>query len=372
MDKRREGNYDLLRILCTVGVMTIHISSLYTEAITDLQWFGQLYLDHIVISCLYNVLARFAVPCFVMLSGAFILADERNADYKYFYEKSFRNIGIPTLVFSCAYFLYNEAVAAAHVVIGGESVRRLLIPLRSVLFGAPFYHMWYLYMLPGLYIITPVIIRFRQSVKESTFSKFAWIFLVLTCISGWTSSHAVNWDVGNQACYLGYYLVGYELRKWGNKNKNQIKGFSVITAGFAVELLIVFLRYRQALAQVADSDLHFELVAPFSPLIAVSSVLIFLGFSLLKMGEIYGKMASCTLFIYLFHAGVWEVGMFIVKRLVGFDGDNRVVIPVCIVVVFLFSWLLAIVYQKLWKYFDERWKISDKLCRLVRLSKQKI
>lgn len=365
MNKKREGNYDLLRILCALGVITIHVSSSYTNAVTDLGWFGQLYLDHIVVSCLYNVLMRFSVPCFVMLSGAFVLADERNTNYKYFYEKSFRSLGIPTLVFSCAYFLYGEAVAAAHVIIGGDSVRRLLYPFRSVLFGAPFYHMWYLYMLIGLYIITPLIIRFRQSVKESTFSKIVWIFFVLACISGWTSTQTVNWDVGKQACYLGFFLAGYELRKWGMKNKSQLKGYCLITAGVVAELLVVFLRYQQALAQIADNDLKYKLVAPFNPLIVAASVLIFSGFSLLKINTNFGKTASCTFLIYLFHAGVWEIGMFIVKRLVGYDGDNRIVIPVCIVSVFFLSWLLALIYQKLWKYFDKKWGISDKLCRLI-------
>lgn len=30
---------------------------------------------------LINHVVRFAVPCFFMLSGAFLLADERNADF---------------------------------------------------------------------------------------------------------------------------------------------------------------------------------------------------------------------------------------------------------------------------------------------------
>lgn len=369
MDRSREGNYDLLRILCTVSVITVHVSCLYTDALTELEWFGEPYLNHIVVSCLYNVLPRFTIPCFVMLSGAFVLADERNADYKYFYEKSFRNLGIPTLVFSCAYFLYSETVAAAHIVIGGESARRLLPPLRSLLFGAPFYHMWYLYMLLGLYIIAPIIIRFRQSVRASTFSKIVWIYLVIACISGWTNHHTLNWDVGLQASYLGYFLAGYELRRWGSQKKNQIKGYCLIIAGGAVELLIVFLRYQQALAKIADDDLQYKLTTPLSPLIAVASVFIFSGFSLININKSFKKLASYTFLIYLFHAGVWEIGMFTVKRLVGINGDNRIVIPVYTAAVFFFSWLLALIYRRLWQHFDEKWRISDKLCRLFRLAK---
>ncbi len=105
MQRDRERNYDLLRIVCTVAVITIHVSGVWLDAATDKEIFGDLYLNGIMTSCFYHVLSRFAVPCFIMLSGAFVLADERNQEYQYFYKKTFKNIGIPTLVFSIFYFL---------------------------------------------------------------------------------------------------------------------------------------------------------------------------------------------------------------------------------------------------------------------------
>ena len=35
MSKERENNFDLLRILCTIGVILLHISSIFMNGVTD-------------------------------------------------------------------------------------------------------------------------------------------------------------------------------------------------------------------------------------------------------------------------------------------------------------------------------------------------
>lgn len=79
MNKKREENYDLLRIVSAIAVIMIHVSAGYKTAITSDAVFGQLYERHQIEILLYNTLSRFAVPCFVMLAGAFALADDRNS-----------------------------------------------------------------------------------------------------------------------------------------------------------------------------------------------------------------------------------------------------------------------------------------------------
>ncbi len=103
----RSRNYDFLRVVCTVAVILIHVSSSYKNAYTDISAFGRLYTDNLLMTCIYNVVPRFAVPCFIMLSGAFILADDRNVEYRSFWHKKMQKTGIPALLFSCGYFLWN-------------------------------------------------------------------------------------------------------------------------------------------------------------------------------------------------------------------------------------------------------------------------
>ena len=77
----RESNFDLLRILCAFAVIAIHVSAQFVVAMTADPNYAGLEFESVLNSTLWNVLSRFAVPCFVMLSGAFILANNKNADF---------------------------------------------------------------------------------------------------------------------------------------------------------------------------------------------------------------------------------------------------------------------------------------------------
>lgn len=359
---KRENNYDLLRILCAVAVITLHVSGSYLEAGTDLTKFGDYYTTHILTSCIYNAFSRYAVPCFFMLSGAFILANDRNADYRYFYRKEFKRVGMPTLVFSILYFLYNFAFAVYNVVANKAGCDRLLTPIKSVVKGQPYYHMWYLFTLLGLYILTPLVIRFQNNIEEKTFQKVVWVFFAAAIFSGWTSKNTLAWDVGKQVYYLGYFMLGYLVRKWAAERKNNKKGICLILAGCLLEGILVYLRYRQALAGVADADLSFALLDPMNPLVAAASVLWFAGFSLLEIRRDFSKLSAYTLLIYLFHAGLWDVCVR-VMRILDTAGDNRLMIPLGVLAMFAASLLLSVLYDKIYRRADARFGLSDRLCK---------
>lgn len=366
MKKIREGNFDLLRIICAIAVISIHVSATYIGAITNEETFGELYLNGIMTSCIYNSLSRFAVPCFVVLSGAFILTDKRNSEYKYFYRKTFKNIGIPTFIFSVLYFVYSFLKAILAITFKGREMTMLLQPIKNVIKGAPFGHMWYLYMVLGIYLLVPVIFLFKNQVGEKIFNKVSWIFVILASLSCWTSSHKLNWDIGLSFEYVGYFMIGYELRRLFYEKKNNKKGYALIVGGILTELLVSFLRYNQVMDGIADDELKYELLTPLSPLVVIASILIFAGVSCLEVKKDFSKLSALTFLIYLFHAGYWDLLSKLIFK-IGFEWDNRVVIPVCIVLVFIISSVSARVYLKAWKWIEGKWQISDKICRMIKL-----
>lgn len=362
---QRENNYDLLRIISSIAVITIHVSVSYLNAITDDSILGNIYVDNIDISCLYNVLSRFAVPCFLMLSGAFILSDNRNGDYKFFYKKSLNNIGIHTIIFSILYFLYSQLLAIAFVILKEGSLNELFLPIKSFLAGEPYYHMWYLYMLIGVYLMVPVAIRLKQDIGEKFFCRFTVIFLILASLSVWTSTYKLKWNIGLSFCYLGYFFVGYIIRKWSYRHKNNLKGILLFVAGILIELLMAYLRYCQL---IGKAIIKVNVIAPYCPLVVVASILIFMGFSMMNIKKDYSKISTLTIYIYLFHAGVWNLGIRVIKSMFGISMDSRIVIPVSILCVFIVSLILSDVYRKIWNKVDDKYSITGKLCKLVRLN----
>ena len=364
MNRIRESNYDLLRIISAIAVITIHVSSHYIGGIVSPDNFGDFYLEHILTTCAYNVLSRFAVPCFIMLSGAFILADDRNADYQYFYRKTFRNVGIPTLVFSILYFSYFMVLKVLKMFIKGMEMDEFLNPIKGFIIGKPCYHMWYLYMMIGVYLLVPVIIAFKKQVGEQKFEKIAWIFLALASVSFWTSKHILMWDIGYSFYFVGYLMVGYILRKKALFKQDNRKGFMLLSAGILVEVFIIYLRYQQALNRISDDELKYTLIAPLSPLIVIASVLIFAGISQLSIHKNLSWLSSYTFLIYLFHAGIWDFMRKTVIKYSALSWDNRVVIPVSIIIVFFLSLGCAVIYQSIWKLLEQKWAVSDRFCRL--------
>ena len=87
----RQNNYDLLRIISTIAVILIHVNwryfgSVYTMSETSFAW---------SMEAIINIVTRFSVPVFMMLSGAFILQNAENGNAVFFYKKSLKKIFIP-------------------------------------------------------------------------------------------------------------------------------------------------------------------------------------------------------------------------------------------------------------------------------------
>lgn len=361
MEKAREGNYDLLRVICCIAVISIHVSDIWFQAITEESiFFGQLYLRGIIISCMYYSCPRFAVPCFVMLTGAFALSDERNSQYRYYYRKIFKSIGIPTLIFSVLYFFLNIMLKVWY----GGGILDWLIAVRELISGKPFAHMWYLYMMIGVYLMVPLVIRFRQQVGGEVFSRVAIVFMVLAVLGGCTSSSALSWDIGVSFRYIGYLMVGYELRRIESRSNR--RGIHFIGIGVLVLMLDAVLQYEQTLMGISDGWLKDFFLGYLTPLIAISAILIFAGFSCLRVKKNFSKLSALTFMIYLIHPVILTYARFVI-RYYGYEWDNRIVIPVCIFAVFMMSLAASTIYCNVWKRMEDKWDISNKIIRLVKL-----
>lgn len=70
-----------------LAVIVIHVSSICSSLLESGTIEGEIL--HLFSVTLYNTITRFAVPCFVMLSGAFIMDSNKTENYREFYQKQF-------------------------------------------------------------------------------------------------------------------------------------------------------------------------------------------------------------------------------------------------------------------------------------------
>ena len=224
------------------------------------------------------------------------------------------------------------------------------------------YHMWYLRMLIGIYALTPFIIRFKESITEKMFYKVSFVFLILVSVGYWRTGIAQSFE------FLGYYMIGFSIRRiFGNRN-NTGKALVLILTGIILEICVAGFLYKQ---MIEGNDNLGRIVTPYAPLIVLASICIFAGFTMLSIKMELKDIANITFYIYLIHAGVWGLIEKIFMITLGADILTRlnggIWVPLFVVVVFGISYVLSKLYLWIWDKLDKKARITNYLLKIVRL-----
>ncbi len=172
--KQRQNNFDLLRILSTFAVVLIHINAVISSR------YNLNFLADFNAPTLINTVTRFCVPCFVMISGAFILSNKNNANFKKFYSKSFYKLGIPLIIFT----IVELAILSLYLLITNCN---LLEPITRLVTGNVNTY-WFMFMLIGLYFFAPFIIRIKEMISNKCYCIGSIFWMIFACISQGTST----------------------------------------------------------------------------------------------------------------------------------------------------------------------------------------
>ena len=339
----RKNNYDLLKIFCALAVIAMHVSGFYVDSYNSVDSFSELYTKNINFTCIFFTFSRFAVPCFVMLAGAFALSNEKNLEWKYYYKKIGKNIIIPTIVFSILYLIYSCILRVPEFKNQNYNLKVFIEPFKNVLYGKPFYHMWYMYMIIPVYLCVPFLIQLKTKYKKY-FSKFSIIFLILCSISAITSTYNINWSIGMSCCYLGFFLIGNVIYEKFLVVHNKKKALAYICVCFAILGILYFMILYMGILPNNKDTLDF-LVNPYNPIIVVASILMFIGISMIKIKINLIKISSQLMDIYMIHALVWDIMSRGIRKFFGINGNNIIIIPMSIIIVFIISLVLSYMYK---------------------------
>lgn len=340
----RQSNYDLLRIISTFAVVLIHVNANVADS-------NNISLVGFNICSLINIITRFSVPCFVMLSGAFILSNEKNADYKHFYAKSFYKIGIPLVIILILSFLIAEMKA----IISG---RDLLNPVFELLSGN-LNNCWFMFMLVGVYFLVPIVIRIKKSISNRSYiiGSFVWLFVAM--ISQLTSTYSVSWAFGIIFSFVGYFLVGNVI--YENMSRIKFKGLYFIFAIISYVLLFVYRGITGFSRFSIDAYSNW-----FSPLIIIASICVFIAFGGIKIKTNLGKLSGYTYVIYLLHTNVYIVLYVLTRRMFPSLIEHYIL---CLIVIamltFIISCIGAMIYDSLWSLLEKKFNLKEKWNNLI-------
>lgn len=150
-----------------------------------------------------------ALPIFVMISGYFLLDPRKQVGLRGYYQRRLRKIAWPLLTWTALYL----GISACDNWLAGRPVAP--VPMAaSVINGVPYYHLWFLYMLPGLYLVAPFLKMATDHMRPSQLTAavaacFAFTIVAATIdvLQGMPNgSYVVQFPR-----YLGYFLAGHLL-----------------------------------------------------------------------------------------------------------------------------------------------------------------
>jgi len=193
---------DLIRTVAIVGVILLHAANDLTSQ--QMNWFEIVRWNTVTV---YQSIGRLGVPLFLLLTGALLLQPSKLTEpIGVFFKKRVARIALPFIFWGAIYFAWDFLVVNK---IGTEPITQNSI-IQGFLTG-PYYQFWYLYLLLGLYLVTPILRAImahasRDLVKYILILWFLGAAIVPT-IALVTPLH-LDTNVLTITGYVGYFILG--------------------------------------------------------------------------------------------------------------------------------------------------------------------
>ena len=260
---------DIIRIFAFVFIVFLH--TLNRQFGVDV-WMG----GYAIISIGVNL--------FIMISGYLLL--DKTEETIVFFKKRILNILPLFLVFNIIYIYFGK------------------IPIIPVLKGKAISasHFWYIYMILGLYLLTPWLQKvLKYAEKETLFVVFLWFLCnILNPYLRYFNLAEIPFSNFPLTGFIGYYILGYFVKKYDNKVKRT--SFILIIVIYALGFLLSFLSTKYVLAVTGKRVSDFFDKNSLGTFIMTLSFFVFwCKFNFSKRDRIIKIVADSTYFAFLVH-----------------------------------------------------------------------
>ncbi len=214
---------DFLRVAASFLVIMAHIEGLGGKP----YWASVIYL----------ILSRIGVPAFFMLSGFLLL--RKDEPLTVFFKKRALKVLIPFFAWS----IFYDIVWNQQLINSGFTIKAVLSLFIRVLRSTRAPHLWFLYPLIGLYILTPVLRVFARNAKKTELIYFIilWILVVpVFAIMEYYTPLSFGFELQLVTGYIGYYILGLYLSQLSINKKNNLVFIALFSLGLLSSFIIYF------------------------------------------------------------------------------------------------------------------------------------
>lgn len=295
--KKRIVPLDLIRTVAALMVVMIHCSSPFVKSFETAS-------REFALGNFFDSISRAAVPLFVMTSGALLLDEGRELSVKKIYGKNVKNLVFLLAFWSAFYAVLYQAILP---ITRGEEAN---VPkmIHNFVFGH--YHMWYLYMAVGLYLLTPFLRCVAVKEKADLVRLFLGISLTVQFTVPLMQALAAVWKpleywdnlLGKFRLeffcgFTAYYLAGWYLAHVGLSRT----GRRILTAS-GIGSLILMIAYVQVTGNYSIGYSNYSLLV-FLYSASVFQELYHLGerFQGRQPGKLLAVCAGLSFGVYILH-----------------------------------------------------------------------
>lgn len=202
----RNLNLDLLRIIAIAAILLIHTSGgylVYNSFNNGAHWW--------IVSVSYSSFLKWASGVFVMLSGAFLLNEDKSKDIWKFIKHRIIRIFVPFVIWA---FIYKMIMNPGFI--SDFNILSIKYFLKDIYSGNVEYHLWFIYMLFILYLLTPIFSAIVNHSNKNLKYYFLGLWLVFNFFPGYISKFK-EIQFGSEyylefVKYSGFYILGFTLK----------------------------------------------------------------------------------------------------------------------------------------------------------------
>jgi surface polysaccharide O-acyltransferase-like enzyme len=288
---QRSGSFDVIRVSACLAVVLLHLSAtivMQPDQPGTVSW----HMANLIDSA-----TRWCVPVFVMLSGALLLDAKKCASPHEFWTRRMNRL-LPALVFWSAVYLawrayfWNQPLSFNTIA-------------QDLVAGRPYIHLYFLFLIAGLYLVTPFL---ATAVISLSSKQLGQVIVIMAALA--LGANAVDFLATSAFTlfvpYIAYYFAGlYCVRVLADRPApyGMLLASAIITTTVLTALLVS--------AKGLDDRWSFYFYENFSPTVMVMAVTVFMVLLRASISptiqSLAQRLAPWTLGMYVAHPIIVEL-----------------------------------------------------------------
>jgi len=258
----------------------------------------------------FYILGKIGSPLFTMVSGLLLLNPTKEQTIPIFFKKRLVKVLIPFLAWSTIYLLWR-------IFLRDESFTPKEILVLFVQ-GPVYYHLWFIQMILGLYLATPILRIYIRHADHKNLTYFLVIWLVTVSVLPVVKrflGFEIGIDVVITTGFVGFFVLGYYLR-----NVTLMPGQMMPTL-LIIVVALCFTQYATHAFTVKNEGLYDNFFVLNDSLnLIIVAVGLFLFFKSLDYELLFQKiplLQKIVLYVSTCSLGVYFVHVLIIEELAG-------------------------------------------------------